>query len=206
MRPVSDIAALEQFGRTRLSESFYMRDFLYSEISSFYGIPNIPNDPELAIAAGKRLCNELLEPISKSFGGIAIRSAYRSSSVNGFGHQQRLNCGSNHYNSGKHIWDRLDNFGYMGATACIVVPWFADRYEEGADWRSLAWWIHDHLPYSRLFFFPKLAAFNITWSENPVRRIDSYISPKGCLTKPGMANHKPRHERSYVGFPAYSGF
>ena len=32
-----------------------------------------------------------------------------------------------------------------GATACVVVPRFADRYAAGADWRSLAYWIHDHL-------------------------------------------------------------
>jgi hypothetical protein len=38
--------------------------------------------------------------------------------------------------------------------ATIVVPWLADRYREGADWRALAWWIHDHLPYSQLQFFP----------------------------------------------------
>ncbi len=40
----------------------------------------------------------------------------------------------------------------MGATACIVIPWFADRYVDGDYWRPLAWWIHDHLPYSDLQF------------------------------------------------------
>jgi len=55
--------------------------------------------------------------------------------------------------------------------------------------RALAWWIHDHLPYSQLQFFPKLAAFDIGWHERPRRRIDSFIAPKGCLTRPGMANH-----------------
>jgi len=29
----------------------------------------------------------------------------------------------------------------MGALATVVVPWFADRYAEGADWRAMAWWI-----------------------------------------------------------------
>ena len=85
--------------------------------------------------------------------------------------------------------------------ACIVIPWFVDRYEKGADWRSLAWWIHDHLPYSSLFFHPKMAAFNIGWHENPARRIDSYIAPRGCLTKPGMENHGGTHEDWYRDFP-----
>jgi hypothetical protein len=57
------VATLEDFGRTRLSKSFFMRDFLYSEISQIEGIPNIPDDPDLAIEVGKRLCEEVLEPI-----------------------------------------------------------------------------------------------------------------------------------------------
>ncbi len=112
-----------------------------------------------------------------------------------------MNCASNDKNAAGHIWDRRDTDGHMGATACVVVPWFADRYESGADWRAMAWWIHDHLPYSTLYFFPKLAAFNINWHERPQRRIDSYIAPKGCLTKPGIANHTGDHGPLYSGFP-----
>jgi len=65
----------------------------------------------------------------------------------------------------------------------------------------LAWWIHDHLPYSRLVFFPKLAAFNINWHERPVRRVTSHVAPRGLLTEPGMANHDGRHGKFYRGFP-----
>ncbi len=192
---------LERLGRVRLSKSFYFRDFLYSEIGSFYGIPNIPDDPDLAIAAGRRLCEALLEPLRASFGGLAIRSAYRSPEVNAFGNKHGLSCARNEATYANHIWDRRDADGCMGATASVVVPWFADRYEAGADWRSLAWWIHDHLPYDSLYFFPKLAAFNITWHERPTRRIDSYVAPKGCLTKPGMTNHAGDHSDRYKGFP-----
>ena len=39
----------------RLSPSF-LRDFLHSEIADLHGILNIPDDPELAIAAGRRIC------------------------------------------------------------------------------------------------------------------------------------------------------
>lgn len=45
------------------------------------------------------------------------------------------------------------------------------------------------------------AAFNIGWHERPVRRIDSFIAPRGCLTKPGMANHGGEHGRWYRFFP-----
>jgi hypothetical protein len=33
------------------------------------------------------------------------------------------------------------------------------------------------------------------------RRIDSDVSPKGCLTKPGMENHDGDHSQSYRDFP-----
>ncbi len=194
--------ALEELGRVRLSRSFFMRDFLYSEIANFHGIPNLPEDPDLAIAAGRRLCADLLEPLRASFGGLAIRSAYRSAEVNGYGNEHDLNCASNQANHGQHIWDRRDAGGCMGATACVVVPWFADRYAEGADWRALAWWMHDHLSYSSLYFFPKLAAFNINWHERPKRDIRSYIHPMGILTRPGMDNHAGGHSASYPDFPA----
>jgi hypothetical protein len=202
MRKLQSCAALEDFGRIRLSPSFYMREFLQSEIANFYGIRNIPDDPELAIEAGRNLCHSLLEPLQATFGRIAIRSAYRSCAVNDFGNKNRLGCASNEKNFSRHIWDRRDEQGCIGAMACIVVPWFSDRFDAGADWRALAWWIHDHLPYSSLHFFPKLAAFNISWHERPERRIDSYISPRGCLTKPGDKNFLGDHSVWYSDFPS----
>ena len=201
MKQIRSVQTLENFGRTRLSQNFFMRDFLYSEIANFSRISNLPADPDLAIAAGKMLCVELLEPLNSTFGRIAIRSSYRSEAVNQFGNEHGFNCGSNESNYAGHIWDRRDAQGRMGATACIVIPWFADRYEQGADWRSLAWWMHDHLPYSSMYFFPKLCAFNLTWSENPERTIKSYIEPKGTLTKHGNANHGGSHAEFYQDFP-----
>ena len=202
MKKPQSIRSLEQFGRARLSENFFMRDFLYSEIANLYGIANIPDNPDLAIKAGQKLCEELIEPLRSRFGAVSIRSAYRSPSVNEFGNKNNFSCARNEANYGHHIWDQLDHQGHMGATACIVIPWFADKYDQGADWRSLAWWVHDHLPYSTLFFFPKLAAFNLQWHEKPIRRIDSYIAGgKGNLTKPGKDNHGGDHSSSYDWFP-----
>lgn len=201
MRPPRSMSALEDFGRVRLSSNFFMRDFLYSEIAGFHGLPNLPTDPDLAIEVGRHLCADLLEPLQATFGRLAIRSGYRSREVTAFGSKRR-ECGSVRVNAAYHIWDLRDADDCMGAAACIVMPWFADRYRVGADWRSLAWWIHDHLPYGHLEFYPKLAAFNIQWHERPRRRIDSFIRPRGCLTKPGMANHEGSHADWYAGFPA----
>jgi hypothetical protein len=124
MRRPHSVRALEELGRVRLSPSFFMRDFLHSEIASFYGVPNIPDDPDLAIAAGSKLCSELLEPLRARFGRISIRSAYRAAEVNRLGNARGLNCASNEANFAHHIWDRRDKEGRMGATACIVVHAF----------------------------------------------------------------------------------
>ena len=199
MRKPQTVQAMTDFGRTRLSKSFFMRDFLFSEIASLHGFNNVPDDPDLAIAAGSRLCQELLEPIQDTFGRIAVRSAYRSPQVNGFGAEQMragkagYNCASNESNFAGHIWDARDKDGCMGATACVVIPSIWDRFQTPGDWRKIAWWIHDTLPYSGLEFYPRYWAFNITWHERPKRRIHSYVDPKGVLTKPGMDNHEGDH-------------
>ena len=201
------LEALEEFGRERLSTHFFMRDFLYSEISAVCGIPNIPCDPDLAIEAGQGLCKSLLEPLHRTFGQVVVRSAYRSPAVNAFGNANGFNCGSNERNRAKHIWDCTDADGSIGATACIVIPWFIDtkQYRETRDWRPLAWYIHDHLPYSEMVFYPKNAAFNLNWRQrDPLRRIHSYAAPKGLLTKSGV-NHTGVHSSEYPGFPELKG-
>jgi len=178
-----------------------MRDFLYSEIANVHGMTNFPDDPDLATAAGRRLCEDLLEPLQVTFGRIAIRSGYRSPSVNGYGNAHGLSCASNEYDRARHIWDRRSADGGMGAMATIVVPWLIDEAPTGTGWTAMAWWIHDHLPYSELQFFPKLLAFNIGWHEFPRRRITSYVAPRGLLTKPGIAGHQGDHGGLYHGFP-----
>nr|WP_228041124.1 hypothetical protein [Nodosilinea sp. LEGE 07088] len=202
MAKIGSIASLEAFGRIRLSKNFFMRDFLYSEISNFYNIPNVPHNPELAVQAGQRLCEELLEPLQEVFGRISIRSAYRSPEVNQFGNEKQLGCANNQANAARHIWDMPDDQGYMGATACIVVNSYLDQYEQTGDFRPLAWWIHDHLPYSEMVFFPKLCAFNLNWHERPQRIIKSWIELNGgYLTKPGMENHSGNHRDEYRDLP-----
>src|SRR5215469_14333231 len=104
MRAPASVRSLETLGRVRLSHSFFMRDFLHSEIADFYGVPNIPEDPDQAIAAGRRLCEELLEPLQAAFGRLAIRSAYRAPAVNALGNRLGLACASNERNYGRHIW------------------------------------------------------------------------------------------------------
>ena len=182
------VPKLTDLGRVQLSKSFFMRDMLYSEVAMIHGLNNAPDDPDLAIKAGKSLCEELLEPLQDHWGRIAIRSAYRSCEVNGFCNSMQrkkkagYTCASNESNFAGHIWDRLDENGHMGAMACVVVPSFWAKHQEQGDWRILARWIHEHLPYSTLYFFPTYWAFNIGWHERPEKSIKSYAEPAGTFT------------------------
>lgn len=203
MKQPASMKGLEELGRVRLSENFFMRDFLYSEIAAFHGISNIPENPDLAIMTGRRLCEEALEPLMARFGRISIRSAYRSKAVNGFGNANGLNCGSNESNYGGHIWDEPTAAGETGACATIIVHALIPWYDRTGRWESLAWWIHDHLPYDTLEFFPKFAAFNYGHGDRRRRHIRSYIPPRrGVLTKPGMANATGDHAAEYADWLA----
>ena len=209
MKRPRSYAGLEVLGRARLSKHFFLRDFLYSEIGNFHAIPNIPENPDLAVEAGTRLCEELLEPLVETFGPIHVRSSYRSPELNHFGANtaKPQRCAQNEANYAHHIWDRRDAKGRMGACACVVIPWFADRYEAGRDWRDLAWWVHDHLPYSAMWFFPRMAAFNLTWREDPARSIDGYMPRRIQLLREGEVPAEPyeMREKRYTDFPPFRG-
>lgn len=206
MRQPQSVKGLEDLGRVRLSPSFFLRDFLYSEIAAMHSIPNIPDDPDLAIAAGTALCENLLEPLQARFGRISIRSSFRCCAVNAFGNLNKLNCSRNEANYAGHIWDRRDAEGRMGATACIIVNSAVPYYQRTGDWEALAWWVHDNLPYHDMQLFPRYAAFNLQWREQPERRIYSYIPPRrGVLTAPNKPNWTGRHDQAYVPMLAEIG-
>ena len=202
MRKPASMWSLETLGRVRLSRHFYMRDFLMSEISAFHGIPNIPDDPDLAIANGRMLCETLLDPLEETFGRVAIRSGYRSDALNTYGNENKLNCARSDNPIECHIWDRGEGTDAIAGTS-LVIPWFADLYAQGRDWRDLAWWVHDHLPYSEMWFFPKLAAFNLVWRPQPLRTISSYIAPRGLLLRAGDTPTESLAQRQarYADFP-----
>lgn len=206
MRKPGSVRSLEKLGRERLSRHFFMRDFLYSEIGNFHKIQNIPDDPDLALLTGRKLATELLEPLVETFGPIAVRSAYRSPDVNGFGAEQGLGCASNEANRASHIWDQRDANGRCGACVSIVIPWFADQYDQGRDWQDLAWWLFDHLNFHSVYFFPKRAAFNLTWREEPERKISSWIGPKRRIYRQGdMLPAEEDRQARHSDFPPFRG-
>lgn len=204
MRKPASMWSLETLGRVRLSRYFYMREFLYSEIGNFHRIPNIPDRPDLAVDRGRAFCTTLLDPLEETFGRVTIRSGYRAPGLNRFGNENRLNCARNDAPQECHIWD-IEAVPVAGAS--IVIPWFADHYAEGRDWRDLAWWLHDHIDYSELWFFPKLCAFNISWRPEPWKEISSYVAPRGLVLRRGAAPGESAAERAarYADFPRFRG-
>jgi hypothetical protein len=155
---------LDRFGRVRLSQNFYMREFLYSEIANFYQISNLPHDPPAIIAAGEKLAQELLEPLQQKYGRLHIRSGYRSPALNLEGNRRGLGCKSNDKNWGRKIWG-YDREGYLGAMACVVIPSFQSEYERTGDMSPVANWINANLNPSELIFFKKQGAVNLGWRE-----------------------------------------
>ena len=199
---------LEDFGRIRLSDHFFMRDMLYSEIASVHGMRNVPDDPELAVEVGKSLCSTLLEPLHATFGHVSIRSAFRSEAVNKLG-EKYSNVAGTKKNHARHVWDRLDGDAKKGGTSSVVVPWFVDYLEARPEmsWKAMAWWIHDHLPYSELEFYRhrnskfEYAAFNIRWHETKIRGQIVSMSGERILKKDRRKHSPGDHAFDYPGFP-----
>jgi hypothetical protein len=205
--PFSDVATLTEFGRQRLSDNFFMREMLYSEVGNFYGVPNIPENPERALAVGRQVATRLLEPLKQAFGHVSIRSAYRSPTLNAFCNDlfQRGDaacwCTDNEKNAARHIWDRLDSNGYLGGTVTVFLPLYLAHYEQTGDFCPLAWWICDHVTdYAEVFFFRKLCAFNIRWYQGPSEKEIWFLDPprRELLTRTGLDGHAGEHSALYA--------
>lgn len=204
---IDSVAALTEFGRERLSKNFFMREMLYSEVGNLHGVPNIPENPELALHAGRQLATQVLEPLLEAFGHIAIRSAYRSPTLNAFCNDLYLSgdaaswCDCNDGAAAHHIWDRRDAGGHLGATATLVIPSYIDHHALTGDYRPLGWWIRDNLPgYAEVLFFRRLGAFNIRWYEGPSTGAIAYSDPpdREQLTARGEPGFEGDHSPSYA--------
>jgi hypothetical protein len=156
--------------------------------------------------SGEKLCRLVLEPLRRGFGHITVRSAYRSPSLNHFCNERykagdkACFCSDNEYNFARHIWDRRDEHGYLGATASVVVPAYLDFYERTGDHKPLAWWIRDHVEdYDEVAFYPAQCAFNIRWYEGPSDKVIRRWTPEAneILTRRDMANFAGDHRALY---------
>ncbi len=210
MKEITTLAELTALGRVRLSEHFFMREMLYSEVGNFYGVANYPEDADLAVQVGTKLCQNLLEPLRAALGHVSIRSAYRSPTLNAYCHRLHEQgvaeawCVSNEENAAYHIWDRRDQRAHAGATATIVIPAYIAHHEKTREWRPLGWWIRDHLEhYAQVSFFRNLCAFNIRWYEGQTDQSIAYLDPpqRETLTRRGDVSFEGDHRRYYDHVP-----
>jgi len=205
------LADLDALGRVRLSDHFFMREMLYSEVANLFGVPNIPEDPGAAIEAGAKLCTLLLEPLKAAFGHVSVRSAYRSPTLNGFCHELHNRgvtdswCIRNEETYAHHIWDRRDAAGFRGAAATVFIPSYLDHFERTGEWQPLGWWLRDHIAqFDQVQFFPRSGAFNIRWYEGPNIRSVGYLdgSRRERLTAAGAPDFDGDHRALYAHIPA----
>ena len=203
---IDDVASLTEFGRTRLSDNFFMREMLCSEVGNFHGVPNIPERPDLAVQVGREVATRLLEPLKRAFGHVSIRSAYRSPTLNAHCNERYVAgdtacwCTDNASNAAQHIWDRPDEAGFLGGTLTLVIPAYLDHHQRTGDYRPLAWWIRDNIEdYAQVTFFRPLCAFNIRWYQGPASKAISFLAPPYSehLTEEGMDNFAGDHSEFY---------
>lgn len=66
----------------KLSQNFYLREFLRSQTAARYGIDMTPSDEVISNLTA--LCSEILEPLRKAIGGlpIVISSGFRPEELN----------------------------------------------------------------------------------------------------------------------------
>ena len=153
MRMPTSMKALEKLGRVRLSAHFFMRDMLYSEIASFHGIPNIPDDPRSGHRGGNAFVRGVAGAASRHLRArldpfrVPVRGRQRlrhRAQPQGLQLQPHVmdSCAPRMGPAGRrrvHGRYRVHrpSRGSLSAT------------KGGTPWQALAWWIHDHLPLLR---------------------------------------------------------
>lgn len=120
----------------RLSDHFWLREFLRSQTATRLSIDNTPGTQEIENLA--RLCAQVLEPIRATFGGrvMTITSGFRCPALNKADH------GAPH---SAHLDGRAADFLVEGMTphaVCLVMvkliwPWLDQCIYEG-DWTHVA--------------------------------------------------------------------
>lgn len=70
MRKPKTVSALTELGRVQLSRSFFMRDFLYSEIAMLHGLLNVPDDPDSLLRQDESSVTNCLSPSRTRLGAL----------------------------------------------------------------------------------------------------------------------------------------
>lgn len=170
--------------RTRLSQNFILRDFLYSARAEVLGQHNRPSDdPEMVVTAGKKMCADILEPMLARFGRFAITYGYQNRTLIEAGYPK-----SKPHSSSPHQWDR-GTFGNRVYARVDILPFcvedgHVDKYEIGR-------WMMANLDVDLVMMWHYSNVLCITISPEP-RRVYLEWVPQGQ----GDGNS---NRRTYVG-------
>ena len=156
---------LENLAKTRLSQNFILRDFLFSGSATASGIPNIPEDPETVVRAGEVLCDKVLEPLLSQFGNFAITFGYQCRSAiessMSAAHQR-----AGRHSSSPHQWDR-GTFGTEPYARVDIWPFVVEDGEVTK--QEYGHWAMHNLDIDLLMQWTRSNIFCITISPKPRR-------------------------------------
>lgn len=158
----SKISRLDEWGRTRLSPHFIMRDFLYSARGEILGIPNYPQDDvDQVIRSGKLICEKVCEPILAEFGRFAITYGYQNRTLIEAGYKPMKK-----HSSDPHHWDR-GTFGKQVYARIDILP-FAVEDGKISKW-DFGKWVMFNLDIDLLMQWHNSNTCCITISPKPRR-------------------------------------
>ena len=158
---IYNLQDLEDFGRIRLSKSFLVRDFLYSEAADYFGMSNLPQKPDLMITTGRELCRRILEPLTATFGPLHIHTGYLADEI----------CAITDQPSDPFQWDRTEDNDGIGAGAEIFIPGLPEQLINQGAWRSIACWVSEKLPIHQAVFNLERRTITVSWNSRPGRAV-----------------------------------
>lgn len=156
---------MESFSLTRLSKNFIMRDFLHTNYNSVAGVCNYPEKPEVVLAAGKALCENILEPIIEKFGKIFITFGYQSRAGIEMADSK---IKTKPKGSSPHQWDRGTYGNKIYCRVDVLPACVQDGLVSKKEFRD---WIFHNLNLDLIMSWGKSNVFCLTYSEFKPRRV-----------------------------------
>jgi len=173
-------------------------------IAAGYRIQMI-HETVLANSGGQVAANSarILEPLHGPLGRLASGSATAHAAVKrNTANVNKLNCGLNRRNYAHHIWDRPGhtNRPPWAASGQYCDPLVrADRYAGRRSWNELAVDPRPTCLTARCTSSRSWPPYS-QWHENPTRRIDSYVPPRGLPQPVGEDQQSGDHSSSTTTF------
>ena len=157
-------ADYESLARIRLSQNFILRDFLFSTESASLVLSNYPEHPDLVVAAGRALCEKVLEPVLERFGRFAITFGYQCRHA--IERHKPISKGHCSRSSNPHQWDRQTFVSDVYARVDILPFCVEDREVSKHEFGH---WLMHQLDIDLLMQWRRSNTYCVTISPKPRR-------------------------------------